>query len=74
MEVHKNGTLYPALVKLEQEGHVSAEWGTSNNNRRDAQECRRRRGIQMLDGRSEWHNSIELPETAPTYLHIKRFG
>jgi PadR family transcriptional regulator PadR len=28
------GTLYPALVKLEQEGYVSAEWGTSDNNRR----------------------------------------
>lgn len=28
------GTLYPALVKLEQEGYVSVEWGTSDNNRR----------------------------------------
>ena len=28
------GTLYPALVKLEQEGDVSSEWGTSDNNRR----------------------------------------
>ncbi len=28
------GTLYPALLKLEQEGYVSAEWGTSDNNRR----------------------------------------
>ena len=28
------GTLYPALVKLEQEGYVSSEWGTSDNNRR----------------------------------------
>lgn len=28
------GTLYPALVKLEQEGLVSAEWGQSENNRR----------------------------------------
>ena len=28
------GTLYPALVKLEQEGFVTAEWGESENNRR----------------------------------------
>ena len=28
------GTLYPALLKLEQEGFVSAEWGHSENNRR----------------------------------------
>lgn len=28
------GTLYPALVKLEQEGSVKAEWSRSDNNRR----------------------------------------
>jgi PadR family transcriptional regulator PadR len=28
------GTLYPALLKLEQEGFISAEWGTSENNRK----------------------------------------
>jgi transcriptional regulator len=28
------GTLYPALVKLEQEGSIASEWGTSENNRR----------------------------------------
>jgi PadR family transcriptional regulator PadR len=28
------GTLYPALLKLEQEGHVASEWGLSENNRR----------------------------------------
>ena len=28
------GTLYPALLKLEQEGCVTAEWGESENNRR----------------------------------------
>ena len=28
------GTLYPALVKLEQEGFVASEWGASENNRR----------------------------------------
>jgi DNA-binding PadR family transcriptional regulator len=28
------GTLYPALLKLEQEGAISSEWGTSENNRK----------------------------------------
>ena len=28
------GTLYPALLKLEQEGSISSEWGTSDNNRK----------------------------------------
>ena len=28
------GTLYPALVKLEQEGFITAEWRQSENNRR----------------------------------------
>jgi transcriptional regulator len=28
------GTLYPALLKLEQEGLISSDWGLSENNRR----------------------------------------
>jgi PadR family transcriptional regulator len=28
------GTIYPALLKLEQEGDIAAEWGVSANNRR----------------------------------------
>jgi len=28
------GTLYPALLKLEQEGHIASEWGISDNNRK----------------------------------------
>ena len=28
------GTLYPALLRLEQEGFVSSEWGASDNNRK----------------------------------------
>ena len=28
------GTLYPVLLKLEQEGSVASEWGASENNRR----------------------------------------
>ena len=29
-----HGTLYPVLLKLEQEGAISSEWGASENNRR----------------------------------------
>jgi transcriptional regulator len=28
------GTLYPVLLKLEQEGSVTSEWGASENNRK----------------------------------------
>ena len=28
------GTLYPALLKLDQEGFIASEWGVSDNNRR----------------------------------------
>ena len=28
------GTLYPALLRLQQRGWISAAWGTSDNNRR----------------------------------------
>jgi PadR family transcriptional regulator PadR len=28
------GTLYPVLLKLEQEGAIASEWGTSENNRK----------------------------------------
>ena len=28
------GTLYPALLKLEQEGYIASEWGISDNNRK----------------------------------------
>ena len=30
----EEGSLYPALHRMEQDGWVSAEWGTSENNRR----------------------------------------
>ena len=29
-----HGTLYPVLLKLEQEGSIAAEWGVSGNNRK----------------------------------------
>jgi PadR family transcriptional regulator PadR len=33
--LHLNqGTLYPALLRLEQRGWINSKWGTSDNNRR----------------------------------------
>jgi PadR family transcriptional regulator PadR len=29
-----SGTLYPVLLKLEQEGAIASDWGTSENNRK----------------------------------------
>jgi len=29
-----HGTMYPVLLKLEQEGSIKSEWGVSENNRR----------------------------------------
>ena len=29
-----HGTVYPALVRLEQQGRISSSWGTSEHNRR----------------------------------------
>ena len=43
------GTLYPALLKLEQEGFVASEWGVSDNNRRAKFYRLTRAGRKQLD-------------------------
>jgi PadR family transcriptional regulator PadR len=45
----KYGTLYPALLKLEQEGYVAAAWGVSDNNRRAKFYSLTRAGKKQLD-------------------------
>ena len=42
------GTLYPALLKLEQEGYIESEWGVSDNNRRAKYYSLTSRGRKML--------------------------
>ncbi|MFN8062221.1 MAG: PadR family transcriptional regulator [Vicinamibacterales bacterium] len=42
------GTLYPALLKLEQEGYIAASWGTSDNNRRARFYKLTRAGLKQL--------------------------
>jgi PadR family transcriptional regulator, regulatory protein PadR len=47
------GTIYPALLKLEQEGAIAAEWGTSKNNRRAKFYRLTRAGRKRLDKESQ---------------------
>jgi PadR family transcriptional regulator, regulatory protein PadR len=55
------GTLYPALVKLEQEGYVKAEWGQSENNRRAKYYALTRAGRKRLAQEvREWHETADL--------------
>src|SRR5580704_17361185 len=43
------GTLYPALLKLEQEGSIASEWGVSDNNRKAKFYKLTRAGRKQLD-------------------------
>ena len=48
-----DGSLYPALHKLEQEGWISAEWKLSDNNRRAKYYSLTRVGRQQLEKEAE---------------------
>ena len=55
------GTLYPALLKLEQEGFVSAEWRPSENNRRAKFYALTVAGRKQLAREArEWHRTADL--------------
>jgi transcriptional regulator len=57
------GTLYPALLKLEQEGYVSSEWGTSDNNRRAKFYKLTRAGRRQLARETrEWEQTAAILE------------
>ena len=50
-----HGSLYPALQRLEQRGWITAEWGTSDTNRRARYYALTRRGRSELSKEaSEW--------------------
>ena len=44
------GTLYPSLLKLEQEGWIASEWGVSDNNRKAKFYKLTRSGLKQLAG------------------------
>src|SRR5687768_14517125 len=55
------GTLYPALVKLEQEGFVKGEWKQSENNRRAKFYALTAAGRKQLERETrEWHATADL--------------
>lgn len=65
------GTLYPALHRLERQGLVDAEWGLSENNRHAKFYRLSAKGRRRLQtGSSSWHHFVEaagraLRATAP---------
>ena len=66
-EVSKNrltlnyGTLYPALLKLEQEGFIAAEWRQSENNRRAKFYALTASGRKQLARETrEWQQTADL--------------
>jgi transcriptional regulator len=66
-EISKNrltlnyGTLYPALVKLEQEGFIAGEWRQSENNRRAKYYALTAAGRKQLARETRaWHETADL--------------
>ena len=55
------GTLYPALLKLEQEGFVTSEWGVSDTNRRAKFYTLTRAGRkQLAEEAREWERTTAI--------------
>jgi len=55
------GTLYPALLKLEQEGWIVSEWGTSENNRKAKYYKLTRAGRkQLVLEEKEWNQTTAI--------------
>ena len=55
------GTLYPALLKLEQEGCISATWKQSENNRRAKFYALTALGRKQLQRETrDWHSTADL--------------
>jgi PadR family transcriptional regulator, regulatory protein PadR len=55
------GTLYPVLLKLEQEGSIASEWGTSDNNRRARFYRLTRDGRKQLQVKAEgWEQTAAI--------------
>jgi PadR family transcriptional regulator, regulatory protein PadR len=55
------GTIYPALLRLEQRGWISSEWGSSDNNRRARFYSITQAGLGQLAAESEnWSRTVAL--------------
>src|SRR5215475_7355890 len=57
------GTLYPVLLKLMQEGSIKSEWGTSENNRRARFYSLTRLGRRQLEAEARsWEQTASIME------------
>jgi PadR family transcriptional regulator, regulatory protein PadR len=57
------GTLYPALLKLEQEGYIASNWGTSENNRKAKYYRLTRAGRKQLEKAArDWQQTTTILE------------
>ena len=57
------GTLYPVLLKLEQEGSIASQWGTSENNRRARFYRLTRAGQKALQAETnDWRQTVGIVE------------
>jgi PadR family transcriptional regulator PadR len=55
------GTIYPALLKLEQEGYIKSEWGVSDNNRKAKYYQLTRAGRKQVEKEArEWERATEI--------------
>ena len=55
------GTIYPALLRLEQKGWITSEWGASENNRRARFYEITRAGKKQLAAETEsWERTVEI--------------
>jgi transcriptional regulator len=56
-----HGTMYPVLLKLEQEGAIASEWGVSDNNRRAKFYRITRAGKKQLASElTQWAQATEI--------------
>jgi PadR family transcriptional regulator len=57
------GTLYPLLLKLEQEGSIASEWGASENNRKARFYKLTRQGRKQLQAEARrWEQTAAIIE------------
>jgi len=55
------GTLYPALLKLEQEGYIKSRWGASENNRKAKFYELTRTGLKQVEkAAAEWEQTTQI--------------
>ena len=55
------GTIYPALVRLENKGWIVSDWGTSENNRRARFYAITKSGRKQLAAEAEsWARTVEI--------------